>query len=403
VALEGSNPCPDGLPKVPARAAGHAHHDRMRSHQHRRTTEPSPSARPSRPRVTGYETILWLQRTVGNAAVARMIQGPVVQRDGTGLAGKKASKTYAKRVAKTRTGWDALTVLKRIDALLEPANEQLAKVGVPRVVGLVDPLGTMRGTADHAAFNRGLWQVWFNPDQLGPGVGEAQFARVANTVYHECRHAEQTFRVARKLATDGLEADEIATAISIPVPTARQAVDDPLPRKSKQEWAEASAWQYNMEVVEGTQSRADLVNARKDTAMAEYDDARTVWRALRKLHDNDPTVSPVLKKWYDDELLKPGGAGRFKHTFDTARSEYIAKRERAKQAYLQYAQMPVEEDAWATGGLIQAHLGLDPSTAQEELANLDAEERTMTPVVLLALGSGSLKEQQLLSAIQQLL
>lgn len=407
---------------------------------HSRSCGHEESARPPRKPPTrrsrlspAAEDVLALQQSAGNAAVSRVIgsrdlalssrardrsrgqiglrwkdpaaplSAPVVQRDGTGLAGKKASKGYAKTISKRKAGWNTLSVLQRISALLDPANAQLAKVGVPAVSGVIDPLGAMHGTAERAAFNRGLWQVWFNPDYLGPNISDEEFGRIANTAYHECRHAEQTFRVARKLAAEGRDAPTIAGMIGIPQRQAQQAVDYPLPRKSKQEWAEAEAWQLNMEVGPGTvptPSRADLVNAQKDTALAEYDTARGVWRTWEKLFNNDPAVDPAIKLWYDGEMLKPGGAARLKAAHENARTDYILKRERAKQAFLQYAMMPVEEDAWATGALIEAHLGLNPTTAKDELENLDADERTMVPVVLVALSTGSAKEQQLLSVLK---
>jgi len=326
-----------------------------------------------------------------------------VQRDKTGLRGKKASKSYAKKVAAAESGWNNLTPLKRIAALLGPANDQLSKAKVPTVMGIIDPLGTMQGTATHASFNRALWQVWFNPAYLGPGITPAQFGRIANTVYHECRHAEQTFRVARKLAAEGRNPTEIAQMISISTEKAKEAADYPLPTKNKKEWEEAEAWQFNMVVVEGTDSRADLVNAQQDAAMQAYGRARAVWRGWKQLYDNDPAVDPILKNLYDGELLKSGGAGRMKKASEISLDDYISKRERAKQAYRQYAMMPVEEDAWATGALIQKHLGLNPSTVEEELANLDSDERTMIPVVLLSLRSGSQKEQELLRVFEQML
>lgn len=97
---------------------------------------------------------------------------------------------------------------------------------------------------------------------------------------------------------------------------------------------------------------------------------------------------------------KPGGRERLTKKSKDARAEYITKRERAKQAYLQYAMMPIEQDAWLTGGLVQQALGLEASKAEEELKNLDADERSMIPVLVLALSTGSHAEQHLVKKLQ---
>src|SRR5262245_17758939 len=146
--------------------------------------------------------VLQLQHTINNRTVSRLLAdrtqphsvAPVViQRKGeTGLAEKKRVKSYTKTILENRGGWDSMSQYARIAVLLESANAQLAKVGVPEVRGLIDPLNNMAGTADNAAFNRGTWNVFFNPDWLRPGLSFEEFGQLANTVYHECRHAEQT-------------------------------------------------------------------------------------------------------------------------------------------------------------------------------------------------------------------
>ncbi|MEV4755891.1 hypothetical protein AB0J86_12365 [Micromonospora sp. NPDC049559] len=353
-------------------------------------TAPRVVPRPA-PREAGrHERILALQRAAGNRATVAALAGRdtartgggvlVLQRGGTGLAGEKVSKKYAKTVRGGFDRWAGLSLNERMSMLLEPAIAALAAAGVPRAPGVIDPTRKMTGTAEHAAFNRGLWQVWFNPDFLTGPVTPEEFGRCANTAYHECRHAEQVFRVARKLAGEGKGADVIAAAIQIPLNIAKEAVTRPLKAKEKAEWAEAERWQLNIEVGHDGQSPADLVNARKDQALIDYHQARSMWRAWQKVFDNAPTADPQLRNYFDSELLKPGGAARMKQLTEGLQDRYVRTRELAKQAYLQYAKMPVEEDAWATGGMIERHLNLKPATAEAELDNLDLDERTMTPI-----------------------
>lgn len=340
-----------------------------------------------------------LMEQAGKLPTQKAQQG-VIQRDGTGLAGKKAVKSYVKGLTRARGEWDNLTILQRIDALMAPAMAQLEKVGVPLVRGMQDPFDRM-GPDENAAFNRGLWQVWFNPATLGAGLSDVEFGRVANTVYHECRHAEQTFRVARKMAAEGFDATQISAEISIPRQIAEAAIAKPLKRKNKQEWEEANAWQLNMAKGGHDEAPAELVNAQKDTAIAEYRTARNNYRTLQQLFAHDPSADPQAQLLFDQHMQTEDGEARLREMLNNAKAEYIQKRERAKQAYLQYAQMPVEEDAWATGALVQKQLGLEPSLAQDELANLDDDEREMIPVIVVALSTGSDKERALLQFLSQ--
>lgn len=361
-------------------------------------------ARPSRPeleepwaplsRQSTPQRVLALQRSAGNAAVARQIAQ--LARDPTGLAGDKPTKSYVKAITKSKAGWDAMSQMQRMQSLLDPANAQLAKVGVPPVTGLLDPLGRMTD-ADNAAFLRGNWQVEFNPTYLGPGLSDEDFGRIANVAYHECRHAEQTFRVARKLAAEGVQPDQIALRLSIPKAVAKAASEDPLSqKKSKAEWAEADAWQLNIDKGDETESRADMVNAMKDKAMTDYGRARSLYRTYERLAADDPAMPQEARKKFKDQLQAPGGKENTEATRARLQAEYVKARELAKQKYLFYANMPVEADAWKTGGLIQKRLGLDPMVAEKELDNLDDDERTMIPVAMMAImTSGSAQEKAL--------
>lgn len=99
---------------------------------------------------------------------------------------------------------------QRLDRLAGKANQLLAKFGVPEVQVAA------WGTGVTAGFMRGVWTM-----SIGDGLLEAKeadveaFARLAGSIYHEARHAEQTFRVARKLAAEGESIDDIARKLGI--------------------------------------------------------------------------------------------------------------------------------------------------------------------------------------------
>jgi hypothetical protein len=61
--------------------------------------------------------------------------------------------------------------------------------------------------------------------------------------------------------------------------------------------------------------------------------------------------------------------------------------------------MPVEQDAWSTAGLVEAGAGFTPSTPEQELENLDADERVMIPITVMRLLGGSQQERDLIVAL----
>lgn len=111
------------------------------------------------------------------------------------------------------------TALARFAA--DVANAQLAAVGVPAVNTATD---TLDGAAAHFASNG--WRMTIDVSDFAPAGVEAptiadieasKLVELASTVYHEARHAEQTFREARLLA--GRHQEELN-------PTTEAAPDD---------------------------------------------------------------------------------------------------------------------------------------------------------------------------------
>jgi hypothetical protein len=378
----------------------------MRAHLGLETSGRGERSRRTGPERTPPNRILELQRAAGNRAVSGILGGGgrTVQRAGTGLAGDKASTRYAKAVKKRKSGWGALDVDQRMAALLEPANAALAAAGVPRIVGLIDPTRKMTGTEDRASFDRVHWQLRFNPDHLLRPLTDEEFGRHAATAYHECRHAEQIFRVARKLAGEKMSPAEIGKKISLPEKIAAMALGNPLFPKEKEEWADAERWQFDVEVEAGPGkiSSADAVNGRKEAAGKAYRRARAGWFEFKKVLDNDPKANPAIKKQHEDQLLKPGGREHQQGFAESLKKRYDAAQKELRQAQLQYAAMSTERDAWSTGGAIEERLGLKATKAADALAELDDEPSTTTPDEGW-LAHGSPEERELLKALQDAL
>lgn len=143
----------------------------------------------------------------------------------SGLAEEEEVETFAEAARGVIEGdWASQTVEERADALIERVNERLDEAGVPQVTRVIQDLG---GDAGRFAFS--LWAIRLDRGTLeSETLTDAQAADLADTVYHEARHAEQWYRIAQMLAGQGRTAEQIATEMGIPNEQAAEAVDAPL-------------------------------------------------------------------------------------------------------------------------------------------------------------------------------
>ena len=190
-----------------------------------------------------------VRNPVGDIALAPMRtsddDGPT-----TGLASEQEMRTYADKVWQLQHTWADLDIGGRTKAMSQAVNATLEKFGVPTVRVVSDNNNAMVGTSSSAGFTKNTWFIYLGSDLTGPDVTPQKLAGAANSVYHEARHAEQTFRVARKMAYEKKTADEISEILDIPPDVARDAVADPLIPGTSEEaddhWAEAVLWESNM-------------------------------------------------------------------------------------------------------------------------------------------------------------
>lgn len=115
----------------------------------------------------------------------------------------------------------------RLDHLMHAAIQELTELGVPRPTYAFD--AALSGSNTMAEFrSSGQWHIAVNPDQFQPAyvehLNEQQLGDVANTIYHESRHAELTFREARAQAGLGQTAAQLVASMHIPQNIADEAV-----------------------------------------------------------------------------------------------------------------------------------------------------------------------------------
>jgi hypothetical protein len=323
--------------------------------------------------------VLSLQRTAGNRAV-----GHVLARQ-TGLRGGEAIKRYARKaVAFWRRNHDL--PLKYFAIYLGAAvNEELAAVGCKTVDVKVSE-GSLGAAAEFVASD---WQMLLNPKaftdrpeaQTLGDLEPEEAATIAMTVYHEARHAEQHFRIARLQAGEHRE-----LGFDMESHAAEEAAKAPLTARtgSARELSEARDW------------RSDEIGDD-----ATYREAVTWWvteigKAVRLAHDVDAEHAAEVRERVGRLLHgwgKPGGAEdtirshlgsarkrrasliikditRMTVAFDRAEAAWKQLGEDAKPSdfkpltealieldkaiYAAYGDQPVEGDAWGAGNAIFA-------------------------------------------------
>jgi hypothetical protein len=160
-----------------------------------------------------------------------------------------------------RLVWSSKSVSARLAMIKTVANRSLNSSGVPgvkRVVSKKLPKGTQ------ATFNFKTWEMEVSEDLLkskrltktdmigsnlsAPNeVGDTQNRGLANIIYHEERHAEQFFSIAKLLAMSGKSAKDISREMSIPIDIANQAVTDIVKNPlSQEEQVQANALYQNI-------------------------------------------------------------------------------------------------------------------------------------------------------------
>lgn len=282
--------------------------------------------------------MLELQRSAGNAAVASALsvsRAPAKEPELSGIGMNFAVDQYAGVAQKLRENWARLTPYGRAQVLVTAVNFELAHVDVPSTdFDLNDKLE--RETYGQFVANEKDWTFHLNRAKFSEPSPDAIDQQsegnpgIAQVVYHEARHAEQHFRIARLKAGMKWKANAIADWLSIPTRIAKEAVKHPL-KGDGPEAREAEAWVGSLSGRQGEE------NAKSYDRLAEAQKKVTAAEAAQEKVDADPTASDADKKKA------------------AALVELADKRfQEARAAYLK---IPEEADAWKVGGRAESAVG----------------------------------------------
>ncbi|HYO89806.1 MAG TPA: hypothetical protein VER79_14245 [Candidatus Limnocylindrales bacterium] len=182
-------------------------------------------------------SLLHLQSTIGNRAVVRHLQkqNRIQRATETGLASPAARGRYTLELSSWRNEHVSDTPPVEVFVLIDEAADQgfavLGRAGIPKPDKVLDPQAP---ASLDGQFRAPEWSLLLNPQMVAPlntpltSLTDEQLLRIVNVVYHELRHCEQYFNIARFLAGTGIEASEIATTMDIPENVAQAAHANPL-------------------------------------------------------------------------------------------------------------------------------------------------------------------------------
>jgi predicted secreted Zn-dependent protease len=218
-----------------------------------------------------------------------------------GLMGATSLKKMAEEGLSARDSWRTLTPQQRGEKLRELANARLREAGVPEFKSF-----EFSGNED-GFFLRSRWQLRLRETIL---ANDDKFDWLLEAAYHEARHAEQTWQVARlkgtEMTVEVMEQGVARGGLGINREIAEAAKRAPI-EASSAEGRQALRW---YESIMGGASRLD---ARK-TLHDAIDEAREEWERQAAFYLRSKTVTPQLapmarefeqKAWIDlDNLVK---------------------------------------------------------------------------------------------------
>lgn len=211
----------------------------------------------------------------------------------SGLATKADRTAFIATGKKVEADWTTLaTAEARAARLFEGIKALLDAEGIPTPALAVETLGKASGM-----FSAVPWKLSLDRTALSaPTIDDDAARELSSTIYHEARHCEQNFKMARMLAAKGNSSAQIQAKMGIPSTIADAAVASPLPRGV--EYATASQQfdaqygpgkahhiQAENEAPSNEELQAALADAKADPTPAKKAKAARLLAAFKAYHD----------------------------------------------------------------------------------------------------------------------
>lgn len=141
-----------------------------------------------------------------------------------GLRDEHATAQFASEMHDLRGRWPPMTSDQRTDTLGQVINARLRDIGVPELRITSGPMSNdMPGQ-----FVYQRWSILLNEQTLDVArPGSDDFGQLTNAAYHEARHAEQWYLMARMLTEDDRSPDAASAETRIPLAVCESAAREP--------------------------------------------------------------------------------------------------------------------------------------------------------------------------------
>jgi hypothetical protein len=162
----------------------------------------------------------------------------------TGIAQESCINEYVRQASELTRKWATFDKYDRIGHLAGAAAAQINKFSVAWPKWNIEKLDNANGQ-----FQFRIWEVKLSEAKwklAAPKEAEMQvrfkkgISKLADTMYHEYRHCEQWYRMARFLASTGKSPAEISQMMGIPINIAQASLK--APRLNTEELSEGEAW-----------------------------------------------------------------------------------------------------------------------------------------------------------------
>lgn len=241
-----------------------------------------------------------------------------MQRRERGLKDKAHTAQFAGEMKALEGSWSAMNPAARADAVAARINARLRDIGVPEVKVTTAPLGNLDG----GKFKFASWSMVINEQMLAaPQLPMGQSADLTSTVYHEARHAEQWYLIARIMAEDGVPPGETSAETMIPLAICEAAASEPAL----------------------SDAQADMATSFYDSVYGKHSHHRD--KVLADL-GRFGRLMPEAERVYRASMADPGVSNEEKREKTDA---LVRLRQLADENHQAYRGLPEEKDAFEVG------------------------------------------------------